>query len=129
MKKRLLLKLGLVALLGAGLFVAWLWWTEPTTGICRVSANRIKIGMTEEEVAALVGLPAGIYVTEPSFMSPSSEAALERLQISPHSFTRVWSGDSGEIVVEFDVSAHVCFVEFLAVETFLDKPRRWLHLD
>src|SRR5687768_15981491 len=61
MTKRLLLKLGLVALLGAGLFVAWLWWMEPKTGICRYSASQIQNGMTEKEVIAAIGNSPGDY--------------------------------------------------------------------
>jgi len=64
MKRRLLLKLGLVALLGAALFVVWLWWTEPRTGICRYTASRIEVGMTEEEVVELIGVPPKDYCTK-----------------------------------------------------------------
>src|SRR5437763_1429368 len=72
MKKRLLLKLGLVALLGAGLFVAWSWWTEPRTGICEYTAKRIKFGMAQAEITELIGLPP-MGASEFSFLGVDDE--------------------------------------------------------
>src|SRR5262245_58672304 len=72
MKKRLLLKLGLVALLGAGLFVAWLWWTVPTTGVCRWTANRIRPGMTEEDVITTIGKLPSPFRMPPQLNSPAA---------------------------------------------------------
>jgi hypothetical protein len=120
MKKRLLLKLGLVGLLGAGLFVAWLWWTEPRTGICRYTANRIKVGMREEEVNEIVGLgPPNSWVKH---LGLPGEVT----------WKSTWINESGEIVVRWDDNypAEVIEAEYRSLsESFPTKIRQWLHLD
>lgn len=60
MKKRLLLKLGLVAVLGAGLFVAWSWWMCPHRNhhVTVENANRLTMDICEAEVVELLTRPA-----------------------------------------------------------------------
>ena len=118
MKKRLLLKLGLVALLGAGLFVAWLWWTVPRTGICRYTANQVKEGMTLNDVEAIIGLPPGDYCTKP-------------WRLMNYYARKFWCSDDGLILVTLDEDGLVTSTEFISdkQDALLDRVRRFLHLD
>src|SRR5688572_9149930 len=106
MKKRLLFKLGLVALLGTGLFVAWLWWTTPTTGICRYTASRIQVGMTEAEAVALIGLPSGLHgIDQKRFdefeVSLEDNAAYLGIPLRLDVVERIWASPQGRIHVAF----------------------------
>ena len=140
MKKRLLLKLGLVALLGTGLFVAWLWWMEPTTGICRATANRIRPGMTLAEVVAIIGEKPndigensfGNFERHPSLSRSDRNAALALFR--SHSLIgvemRFWADKPGLIQVAFDENDCVSFSYYISHnESILDKLRRWLRLN
>lgn len=118
MTKRLLLKLGLVGLLGAGLFVAWLWWTTPTSGINWASANRIQVGMTQDEVQAIIGQYPTVYKI--SCGPRGSQSSLE---------WRSAGNEAESISVRFDVNGQVTDKSYNSdFMTFLDKLRRWLHL-
>jgi hypothetical protein len=57
MKKRTFLILCLTLLIGAG--VAWQLW--PESGIGPVRFHRVKIGMSQENVEAVIGMPLGDY--------------------------------------------------------------------
>ena len=61
MKKRLLLKLGLVAILGTGLFVAWWYFIGPNHNITNEGVARLKEGMTRAEIETILRLPPGDY--------------------------------------------------------------------
>jgi hypothetical protein len=60
-KKRLLVKIGLLAALALLGFVAYLWWTTPTSGINWATANRMQIGMTQDEVIGIIGEYPTVY--------------------------------------------------------------------
>lgn len=61
MKKRLLLRLGLLGLLAFVCLWLFLWWTAPNHRINQSYADQIRKGMTEDEVIQLLGLPPGDY--------------------------------------------------------------------
>src|SRR4051812_36005941 len=98
--KKLLLKLGLVALLGAGLFVAWLWWTEPRTGICRLMADRINDGMKREEIVKLIG----------------SEPTHEEIACGPNIYLHhaEWAGNGRKIRLQFGIHLEVVSKEYFS---------------
>jgi hypothetical protein len=137
MKKRLLVKLGLVALVGTALFVAWLWWTIPTSGINRATANRIRVGMSEVEVERMIGVEAGTYATKDApFSSEWSKSDFERFKSitaaqPANTLSFSWEDDNGTIVVCIGRDdrrvVYSCYVAFS--ETIPDKLRRWLRLD
>jgi hypothetical protein len=59
-KRRVLLGAGLLALLGLAGLVAWLT-PHPGAGITQENTERIRPGMSEAEVEAVLGCPAGNY--------------------------------------------------------------------
>jgi hypothetical protein len=56
MRKRLLLAFGLVACLGLAALVAWHLW-PPKPGVTEANFHRLRVGMSEEEVGAVLGGP------------------------------------------------------------------------
>lgn len=121
MRKRLLLKLGLVAFLGAGLFVGYLWWTVPTTGICRYTAEKLRLGMSKADVISVIGLPPGVH---------GVPNGTRRFPWSMGFASEEWHGPNGSIVVAFDfLQDEAISVLFVPAPGIPDKLRRWLHLD
>ena len=134
MTKRLLLKTGLVALLGVAAFVGYLWWTIPSSGINRASANRIRMGMTLEQAEAVIQLSAGDHRTEKFEHSRTATARFTRAVEDIFGVTgplriKEWVGDEGAIIVALDNDeVRACrWVPFS--ETFLDNVRDWLRLN
>jgi hypothetical protein len=128
MKKRLLLKLGLVALLGTGLFVAWLWWTTPTTGICRYTVSRIQVGMTEAEVVALIGLPSGLHGIdqkryEEFEVSFEDNTAYLDIPLRLDVVEKVWASPQGRIHVAFDRTGRVAYTAYFGPRTITERIR------
>jgi hypothetical protein len=73
MRKRLLLGLGLLALVLLGGYLV-LWLTAPSHRITAEAAAKIRAGMTEQQVEGLLGGLAGVYVTTTVvFVYPNSE--------------------------------------------------------
>lgn len=83
MKKRLLLKLGLLALMGAGLFCLSLWLILPH-GVTKATFDRIQRGMTVNEVR--------FQLLRMGRMGPCGEG------ICPW----IWEESGNEIYVHFD---------------------------
>src|SRR5262245_47032505 len=66
MKKRWLLRLGLLA--GLALFGFWLvlWWTAPAYRINEETFSLLQPSMTDKEIVRLIGVPPGDYRSRPS---------------------------------------------------------------
>lgn len=137
MRRRLLLKTGLVALLGVAAFVGYLWWTIPSSGINRTSANRIREGKSLHEVEAIIGLPAGDYRTKEFSLRTTAVAQITVADelvrvVKARNGLRIeeWLSDEGAIVVAVDREEQVfrsVWVSFS--DSFLDKVRAWLRLN
>jgi hypothetical protein len=92
----------------AGAMVLWPWEDRVT----RANYDRFQIGMTREEVEAILGLP-GDYSTGPSLFrtltfdrgEPSSEGGAPTY----------WGGDTGAIGIMFDRKGSVAQTGFAAV--------------
>jgi hypothetical protein len=127
MKKRLLLRLGLATLLGLAGFVAYLWWTLPTSGINRASEWRIRKGMTKQQVEVIVGMPPGDY-------RPASDELRwlrRRTPIGmggPGHWTSLWYSDEGILTVDFEGERSTKATYHPATETSFDKLLVWLQL-
>ena len=103
MPKRFLLYLGLViAILAA---VAFLSWRPPEIEhrISRQSYERIRAGMSEAEVADLLGVRAGDYTTHPTEL-PFCGTGDPREEYAPRvgADERIWKSNLCQIEVVFD---------------------------
>ena len=114
--------------------MALLWWTTPTTGICRIIANRIKDGMSKEEVENMIGVPMHTGRIEAKELSRSDlrrlAAVVARERTERPGRVHFWVNDHGMIRVRFDDqerAMHALYVSFQ--ESWPDKLGRWLHLD
>jgi hypothetical protein len=146
--KRLLLWTGsLVVLTAAGLLGMVLLW--PRSPINRANFEKIREGMTYQEVEAIFGGLAGNYSTGPLMLETSSNAGstadsilgqllilnLQRDDLKLR-WTKAdglcWLSDSGLVLVHFDREGGVRAKDFWAVqrrsESLLDRLRRWLGL-
>src|SRR5262245_18854853 len=136
-----------VSLLGFG--TAFLLW--PRDRITRESWQKIRIGMTEDEAAEILGgpgmtdkefraendrlgkelgqrpwQPEGLIMEEPKFVAPTKVV---------HKFVdfdraKTWMGRRGMIVIEWDKDNNVCWKHFVRLrwinEGILDRLRDWL---
>lgn len=124
----------ILAVLGAAFLTTLVvfWITAPRHPIGRDGCEAIQLGMTEREVEAILGGPAGDYtsgrplVVVPAKPGPFLTAAEGRLI----SYVRFWKGDAGEVSVGFDRDGQVSCKRFdeltSAPESLLAKLRRWL---
>jgi hypothetical protein len=132
--RRRLLVFGLLAgvfALGAG---GWLLWpTEPRTAITRENAEKLKTGMTLEEVQAILDGPARNDATVPvalefQIMGPRLSSVPRHLEIEP----LIWQSNVVQINAWFDVEHKLISFNIFTCrrvpESPLDMLRRWLHL-
>jgi len=124
MRKRLLLRLGLLACLGLAGFALYLWWClTGVSGITRASVWRIKVGMTTREVDSIIGVPCGDY------RSNKQEVSIDGF-LDGVAHIREWYADSGTIFVHFDAQGRVFERSYLPYsESFLDRLYQWLGID
>ncbi len=82
-------------------------------------ADQISIGMTRDEVEAILGCPPGDYTTGPCDTPPLGSRGFIRDK---------WLSDTGIIVVLFNDDGRVVLVEFWSMqnESFIDRWYRWL---
>lgn len=125
MKRQLLLKLGLVAVLGAGVFVAYLWWKAPKFRIDEEGYRAIRIGMRFDDVVVLLGPPRYL----PGQVEELPCGSLRSMAIEREGY--VWQSDKMRILVRFDTQ-HLATGAMMYggsfPESFLTKLRGWLRL-
>ena len=88
----------------------WQMYSRPHPVITRGMCEQIREGMTEADVAALIGSPAGNYATRPTFywqhdlIGQASEDAAKKRDEADRSATywRTWSDNAGSIAVFFN---------------------------
>jgi hypothetical protein len=93
--------------------MAAIWLFGPSEGaISRTAYGRIKLGMTKDNVLAIMQFPPGAYTTE--FHTSVSEES----EGQPHNGERFWwTSNDAMIDVEFDEREEVCWKSFHAMET------------
>jgi hypothetical protein len=128
MRKRLLLALFLLMGLSVlGLFcVAW-WTAPPKHNINPETIGRIQPGMTEADVEALMGVPAG------GFSQDRAVQDSNFMMLPPPGMTpKDWLGEKTGVTVCFGQDGRVRFarsmVMFPVHVPFLDRLRRWVGL-
>jgi hypothetical protein len=99
---RLLLGVGLLAVIGVGVVVGWRAATTPA-GVNRVSYLRIGQGMRREQVEAILGGPPGNYRSAGE-SAISCESWLHRIGDRRER----WDGDDGDALITFDQDSRVC---------------------
>jgi hypothetical protein len=129
MKTRLLLRLGVLACLGLGGLVALLWWSAPRHRITEASAEQIKNGMTEDEVLAILRVPAGIYVTDNHESAREDVQAIEEKLWRNGISVKGWLSDSALIIVQFNEHGRVEGSTHMRLSSdIFQRLRRWLRL-
>jgi hypothetical protein len=132
--RRLLLGAGLLALLGVTGTLLPLMLPRRGAGIAQANYERLREGMTLDEVQAILGDPAGDYTggqCEPLSRPLISISQSKNIRVIPRPVTRrQWISDQGCICVGFTQGGQICRKAFLPVErqytTFLDRLRRVL---
>ena len=92
--------------------------------VSRERFERLKKGMSREEVEAIIGVPPGTYETE-------RRISLGLFPIPPG---EIWNGDEGIIDVCFDDTGHAVYLSFFNADEYsipaevglLDRLRAWL---
>jgi hypothetical protein len=108
----------MLALLGA--FGAALWLGTQPSGIGRFSCLRIRVGMSPEQVEAVLGCPPGDYRSEPRVICESW------LHL-PGQTRKDWYSDDGHVRVVFDVQRRVVGAYWLPrQETAIDRLAKWI---
>jgi hypothetical protein len=118
-----------VSLLGFG--TALLLW--PRDRITAESWQKIRIGMTEDEVAGILGKPTKTEILTLKtwqWEDPHLEEPADKGLFVVGERDKLWSGRRGMIEIEFDQENRVCWKSFRGVrwinEGILDRLRDWL---
>ena len=121
-RRRFLLRVGAVALLGVAGLAFLLWIARPTPDVTWDNFRRLREGMSEWYVEALLGKPHDVS------------------ELGNNSTTRIWQGEGIAVCLIFggdrlrygiagSRSPGENLIEGLRTdESFLDRIRRWLHL-
>jgi hypothetical protein len=132
MRRRALLATGAAVLLLIGF--AALRLAAPRPRLTDETYHAIDAGMSESDVVAILGSPAGDYCSpffdEESFCGSQCWGLVPGQENQPHG-VRVWKTDAAWLTVAFDENGRVCGVqhEFQAPPApLLRKLRRWLRL-
>jgi hypothetical protein len=117
----------------AGLGLAALWWAAPAPGSSWRSDHRIELGMTEQEVAAILTLPPGSHLDlaeDERLVYDHAAAASKGVRDAAKGYS--WVGNEGNLGVSFDAADRVVGVSFTPLRrenpSLLDRFRRWLGL-
>jgi hypothetical protein len=110
MRRRRRLALVLVAAVAVPLFL--FWWTRPYP--CQDTFDRVREGMTVDEVVATVGGPPGCYRSIPISRARTGDWDSEQ--------EREWDTDDGIFCVRFDDEWRVKSID---VWPDRDKPTAW----
>jgi hypothetical protein len=91
--------------------------------------GRVQKGMTETEVEAIFGGPAGDHTTGPvTFMGRLDELSMpmDLLELAEGHSKKTWKSDEGQVHVEFDAGGHVAAMHWswpATKPTFLERLR------
>jgi hypothetical protein len=98
-------------------------------GITQANYERIREGMTLDEIEAILGVPAGDYTDGRFYALPIPSSGFSPLRHIPVIW-RNWISEEGCIIIGFSESGQVCRKRFWPVvrehRTFLDRLRRLL---
>jgi hypothetical protein len=116
--RRHALRFLLIAGLGVGCFILYLSLTTPRLRISEETVKQLRLGMSEETIAELLGGPAG--VPGPGRVKSTMIKA---------SVEKEWNAGSRAIVVGFDAEGGAtCWTCYESKESLMSKVTRWLRL-
>ncbi len=124
--RRPLAFLWLLSCLLASLGVVW-WITASTHNINEATVAMVQDGMTEAEVEALFGVPAGNH----TFPQAEMFFITGRRILAPSPSCKDWVGDEVGIRVAFNANGRVSWSQrgYVAGQvSLIDRVRRWLRL-
>ena len=133
MKKRNLLRLALLAFVAlAGWLFLW-WWSTPNLRLNRETFEQIHSGMTEQEIALVIGGPPTNQGTHQSmYLWRTIQNRFDITAVKGPGTMREWKawiGNGVGIYVGFDETGHAMeYYHFHFDETLLEKLRRILRL-
>jgi hypothetical protein len=93
-----------------------LWLMPRSTGISRESYDRVKLGMTQEEVRGVIGRPSGSYLTGGKETTRDLRESEGRLP-EPFAPPTIWCGNAADLVVYFGADGRL-----VRKELYLDPP-------
>ena len=125
MRKRFLVAIGLIAVLGVSAFVV-IWLVVLRGRISESNCELIREGVTLPEVEAVLGGPEGAYTSDGKDWSHG----MLRNGIRGIDHTRkVWVGDDGGIRVDFDKDERVAVAQWCPRRvSFFARIRGWIRL-
>ncbi len=91
-----------------------IWIAVPQPGINRQNFHKIQMGMTVDEVTALMGHPPGNYAGPTSFITMTSQG--ESIGNTAKPASQAWMSDSGCIMVVLDENDCVTGANFISVQ-------------
>jgi hypothetical protein len=133
-RKTLLLLSGCLLLVAAAFW--YVWRLPPKHFITDGNADRILLGMTEDEAVRVLGVPAGDYITGPwAFGTPADYQIIGDV-CSSYDW-KVWAGDDVTVRLGFDKYGRVQLKRVVGVfllngervryeDNLLDRIRSWL---
>src|SRR5688500_6164812 len=119
----------LVVTVLVGAVVVLVCWLRPARrgGPTLQAYNQVQLGMTQEEVEQLFGMPPGDYSTGPTVFIYAHSGGLGIIANKASSSLR-WTGDEREVVVYFDQNGRtigrVCWGNIHT--PWWERARRWL---
>jgi hypothetical protein len=131
MRTRVLLGLGLLAVITATGFLL-LMWANPASRVNKARFERLKNSMLPEEVAEILGGPGSEpckHVQDVSYIGEIIHVGFARDVVDDVVDQKEWTGHGQSIVVGFDRSGRAATFEYYRFsESLLDRLRRWLRI-
>jgi hypothetical protein len=129
-RKRVLFLAGCVAAVLVASYLA-LRWAAPRHHINKEGFDAIRVGMSEQEVEAILGGPPGDYSATGAVPCPAAYASSGTLLDRGVEDLRSWVGDDAAINVAFDAGGLVVWKDQVPIlmhtrEALLDRVRSWL---
>ena len=143
MKRRIIVRLGILLLVAAAGFFAIVWFTSPNHNINRGAFEQLQFNMPREEVEAILGCPPGNYCSAGATLAvkladgspggiPLREVFDDVAAVAGDDAecfrAAIWASDHGMIVLVLDGNNRITKKDFepIQVNGIFAQVRRWL---